>query len=466
MKSDPGPTRHLDWHILVAFVAAAVTLLSGLVAALVYSRHEPVLRSWGVTLQHLRPIHETYAFAWVFLGGVAVVYFYLHNNFGPLTRAAGRRVGWQLALWVVAGAGILISLVLGQFSGREYLGYHPAFSLLILCGWFLFAWNYFERVGMRLVGKPVYIYMWSVAIPLFVVAFLEAHLFLLDFVSDKPVRDIAIQWKSNGVLVGSFNLLAYGALMYIVGLVRSDDGYAYSRTAFALFCVGVLNTFTNYGHHTYHLPQSPWIHWISFVVSMLEFVILAKLFWDILALRRTQPRSDDLRVCDGFVRSASLWTCTMLALSLLIAVPPLNALIHGTHVVVAHSMGSMLGVNTMILLAAMAYMVQSLCGTAEPSAVRDTRVRLAIPVLNLSLALFWLAFLGRGLASGWTRYAGPSSPDFSPVLQLFPRVVLISGIGLTFSLLWILGNWAAVLVAHAGRRRRTELGGVARAADK
>jgi len=450
MKSDPNPTRHLDWHVLVAFTAAAVTLLSGLIAALVYGRYEPVLRSHGVTLQQLRPIHETFAFAWVFLGGIAVVYFYLHNSFGPLTRAARRRVGWQLTLWIGAGTGILISLAVGQFSGREYLGYHPVFSLLILLGWLLFAWNYFERVGMRLVGQPVYIYMWSVAIPLFVVTFLEAHLFLLDFVSDSPVRDIAIQWKSNGVMVGSFNLLAYGALMYIVGLVRSDDRYAYSRTAFALFCVGVLNTFTNYGHHTYHLPQSPWIHWISFVVSMLEFVILAKLFWDILAFRRTQPSLGDLRVCEGFVRSASLWTCIMLVLSLLIAVPPLNALIHGTHVVVAHSMGSMLGVDTMILLAAMAYMVQSLRGIAETSVV-STRVRLAIPVLNGSLALFWLAFLARGLVSGWTRYAGPSSPDFSRVLQLFPRVVLIAGIGLTFSLLWIFGNWARLLVTSRAK---------------
>jgi len=454
IRGGPSPTRHLDWHILVALTAAAVTLLSGLISALVYTRFEPVLRSWGVTLQQLRPIHETFAFAWVFLGGVAVVYFYLHHSSGPLSRAARRRTTWQLVLWVGAGVGILISLSLGHFSGREYLGYHPLFSLLILAGWLLFAWNYFDRVGLRLVGQPVYVYMWSVAIPLFVITFLEAHLFLLDFISDQPVRDIAIQWKSNGVMVGSFNLLSYGTLMYIVGLVRSDDRYAYSRTAFALFFVGVLNTFTNYGHHTYHLPQSPWIHWISFVVSMLEFVILAKLFADILSFRRGQPRSDEMRVCDSFVRSASLWTCIMLALSLLIAVPPLNALIHGTHIVVAHSMGSMLGVNTMILLAAMAYLVQSLRGNSEACAIRGRRIRRAIPLLNLSLAVFWLAFLGRGLASGWSRHAGPSAPDFSAVLQAFPPVVLISGLGLTLSLLWILGNWAWLLVAHAGVQGR------------
>ena len=171
--------------------------------------------------------------------------------------------------------------------------------------------------------------------------------------------------------------------------------------------------------------------------------------------------TDEMRVCDGFVRSASLWTCTMLILSLLIAVPPLNALIHGTHVVVAHSMGSMLGVNTMILLAAMAHMMQSLRGTA----VHGKRLRFAIPALNASLGLFWLAFLGRGLASGWTRYAGPSAPDFSPMLQLFPPLVLISGIGLTLSLLWILGNWTWALLLGGGRER-TGPDGVARAAGR
>ncbi len=47
MRSDPRPTRHLEWHILIAFAAAAITLLSGLVAAVVYSRYEPLLRSWA-----------------------------------------------------------------------------------------------------------------------------------------------------------------------------------------------------------------------------------------------------------------------------------------------------------------------------------------------------------------------------------------------------------------------------------
>ena len=310
-------------------------------AALTYTGFEPVLRSLGFTLQHFRSVHDTFAFGWVFLGGAAVVYFYLYREYGEPSAAARKRIVWNVILWTVAGVGIVVTLLAGQFSGREYLGHHPIFSLLIIAGWFLFARNYFER-SRRLKGRPVYIYMWSVGILLFFVTFIEGHLYLLDAVSDRPVRDLAIQWKSAGTLVGAFNQIAYGSCMYIACCINGDDKYAYSRPAFALLWVGLLNTFANYGHHTYHLPQSAWIHWISFIVSMLEIVILAKVFLDLLALRRASAATNDFRVSDGFLRSTTAWIFLMLTLSLLISVPPLNALIHGTHVVVAHSMGGLI----------------------------------------------------------------------------------------------------------------------------
>ncbi|MFQ5844077.1 MAG: cbb3-type cytochrome c oxidase subunit I, partial [Planctomycetota bacterium] len=347
-------SRCLAWLVLLALGACCAAVVSGVAVGLAYTGYEPALRSAGLTLQRLRPVHTASAFGWVFLGGAAVVYFYLHRTFGPPSPSMRRRTICQTALWAAAGVGILATLLAGWSTGREYLGYHPVFSVPILIGWILFAWNYYQRVGISLRGRPVYVYMWSVAIALFVITYVEGHLYLLGFVSDRPVRDLAIQWKSYGTMVGSFNLLAYGSIMYVAGAIRGDDRYAYSRTAFALFCAGVLNTFTNYGHHTYHLPQSAWIHWISFVVSMLETIILLKVFRDLLALRRAAPATDDLRVPDRFVRSATLWTFLMLLLSVAIAVPPLNALIHGTHVVVAHSMGSMIGIDSMILWAALA----------------------------------------------------------------------------------------------------------------
>ena len=437
-------SRPLAWLAFLALGACSVTLLSGGAVALTYTDYEAILRSYGLTLQHLRPIHETFAFAWVFLGGVTIVYFYLCRTFGAASPWLKRRIIWQNTLWTVAGVGIFVTLMSGWFTGREYLGYHPIFSLLILIGWLLFAWNYFKQIGSSPQKRPVYIYMWSIAIALFVISYLEGHLYLFDFVSRRPVRDIAIQWKSNGVLVGSFNQLAYGVLMFLTGCIRGNDDYAYSRTAFALFCIGLLNTFTNYGHHTYHLPQSYLIHWISFVVSMLEMIILAKVFLDLLALRRTVVASQDLRVPDLFVRSATIWTFFLLLLALLIAIPPLNALIHGTHVVVAHSMGSMIGINSMILWAALAYLVHNLVGPAHP-AMKGTHVLVAVILVNLFFFTFLLSYIARGVAAASVRYVGPSALDMSLIIKSFPTVMVISGTGLAAAILWILTPWMIYL---------------------
>ncbi len=438
----------LAWLVILALAACAGALVSGMVTALTYTEYEPFVRALGLTLQHLRPIHESFALAWLFLGGVAVVYLYLFMTFGSPSRAMRRRMAWQVMLWAVAGIGILVTLLGGEFTGREYLGYHPGFSLLILAGWLLFAWNFFASIRRSDGERPVYIYMWSVAVPLFLIAYAEGHLYLLDLVRLPPVRDIAIQWKANGVFVGTFNLLVYGSLMYVVGRMRDDDRYAHSRTAFALFCVALLNTFTNYGHHTFHLPQSPWIHWISFVVSMLEIIILAKVLLDVVALQRHAPARGTASVPERFVRASTVWTFFMLFLALLISVPPLNALIHGTHVIVAHSMGSMIGIDSMILWAALSYVLCHLVGGAHP-AVSCARARVAIPFVSLFLLGFLSSYLAHGVARGWARYAGPSAPDFSALTSAFPSVMLVSGFGLAATVLWILGQWTIALIPVA-----------------
>lgn len=440
MTENTPITRPLAWLILLALAACCITLLSGWVSTLTYTAHTAPLQSIGLTLQHLRAIHTTFSFAWVFLGGVAVVYFYLLSEFGPFSAAARRRFVWHLALWSVAGIGILVTLLAGKFSGREYAEYHPAFAALILIGWLLFARNYFAHVGFSLRHRPVYIYMWTVGIPLFVYASLEGRLYLLDVLSNRPLRDIAIQWKSNGVVVGSFNQIAYGALMYISCRIQGDDRYAYSRTAFGLFLVGVLNTFTNYGHHTFHLPQSPWIHWISFVVSMLEAIILAKVFLDLLALWKARPAVPDVRVPVRLTRFATAWTCLLLILALAISIPPLNALIHGTYVVVTHVMGSMIAIDSLILWAALAYLLRFVAGTEHPT-VAGARVYAVIPLANLLLLVFLGAFMARGITAGWARYAGPSAPDFSVFVTSFPTLIVLFGGLLSAVFLWMVAHW-------------------------
>lgn len=450
---------------LFALGACAGALLSGMASALTYTAYEPAVRATGVTLQHLRPVHETFAFAWIFLGGVTVVHLHLITAFGPLGRGARVRFAAQIGLWVAAGIGITATLLAGRFTGREYLGYSPVFSALILAGWLLFAWNYFTLNGWSLRGRPAYIYMWTVGIPLFVYTYAEGHAYLLDFLSRRPLRDLAVQWKSNGVLVGAFNQIAYGGMMYVSCRMRQDESYAHGRTAFALFFVGVLNTFSNYGHHTFHLPQTSWIHWISFVVSMLEVIILAKVGWDLFGLFRPSEAAADVRVPDLFFRSTTAWLFVMLLAAIVISVPPLNGLIHGTHVVVFHSMGSMIAINTMLLWGALSYVVRLLAGPAHPMVV-GRGVRRIVPFLHASLALFLASFLARGLAAGWSRYAGASAPDFSPLVQAFPDWMAGFGYAMAIAALWLVTGWARALWPAIRGRAATPVPAEAEAAQQ
>jgi nitric oxide reductase subunit B len=437
--------RPLVGLALLALGACSLTFLIGLPVALTYTDQFTLLREWGITLQHLRPIHESCAFAWVFIGGVATVHLWLVQAHGPPDEAMRKRTFAMVTLWTAAGVGIVISLLGGHFTGREYLGYSPVFSILIVLGWLLFAWNFYARVGWSLKGRPVYVIMWWVAIPLFLFTYAEAHAYLLEYVSLRPLRDLAIQWKSAGAHVGAFNLLAYGSLMFVASALQGSESYAHSRTAFAFFTVGLLNTFCNYGHHTYHLPQSAWVHWVSFIVSMLELVILAKVFLDVGKLLKGRTGSSSHPVIGGFMRSATLWTFLMLTLSIVIAVPPMNAVLHGTHAVSAHVMGAMVGIDSMILWAAMAYLVSQVVG-ANHRSLQKVSICWAVRLVNVFLFGFILVYLLRGASAGWSRYAGAAASDHSEFVALFPTLMMVFGAGLMVSVLWILFHWMSALL--------------------
>ena len=107
-------------------IAIAVTLVAGMLGAL-YSipTLAPSFQALGIDLRQLRPVHTTFASAWIFLGGVAVVHRWLQDYGGIATRGDRIRLRVQVVSWSIAGAGILVTLALGIGSGREYVGFHP-----------------------------------------------------------------------------------------------------------------------------------------------------------------------------------------------------------------------------------------------------------------------------------------------------------------------------------------------------
>jgi nitric oxide reductase subunit B len=401
-----------------SLIAMAVALVAGLLAA-VYSIPSlaPTMQSLGLDLRQLRPIHTTFASAWIFLGGAAVVYRFLQDHGGHATQGDRWRLRVQVLCWAAAGLGILATLLFRITSGREYVGFHPAFSVLILAGWLCYVWNFYRVMWRSFWKQPVYVTMWGVALLFFLYTFLEQHAYLIPSVFSDPVHDLRVQWKATGTLVGSFNLFVYGTLIYVGELISGDPRYGHSKTAYALFTVGLLNSFTNFGHHSYHLPQSALVNWISFVVSMTEVIILVRAVTDLWRLVRSRDDPPFPAACTTFA-AAKWWTVGILFTSVLISVPPLNAVIHGTYVVTGHAMGATIGIDTMILLGALFFILGEFGNARDPVAadrLNTVAMQRMIVGLNVAVAALvgWLHV--SGVTTAITRMGhAPGEPYISP----------------------------------------------------
>lgn len=388
-------------------IAIAITLVGGILGAL-YSvpALAPAFQSLGLDLRQLRPLHTTFASAWIFLGGVAVVHRWLQDAGGRPTRGDRLRLRIQVGSWALAGAGILVTLAAGVGSGREYVGFHPAFSALILLGWLCYAWNFFRVAGPGFFERPLYVTMWGVGMLFFIVTFVEQHLYLIPRVFANPLQDLQVQWKATGTLVGAFNLFVYGSVIYIGERIGRDPRYGHSKVAYGLFGIGLLNSFTNFAHHTYHLPQDELVKWISFVVSMTEIAILTRAVYDLWSLARSTEQRAFCAARGSFAASKH-WTVFILLSAVLISIPPLNAVIHGTYAVTGHAMGATIGIDTMVLLGALIWILsehlQGREGEEASSVLHTPTMRRTVLGLNLSVAALVVWLHVSGVVTGVTR---------------------------------------------------------------
>jgi nitric oxide reductase subunit B len=271
--------------------------------------------------------------------------------------------------------------------------------------------------------------MWGVGTLFFIYTFLEQHAYLLPGIWADPIQDLRVQWKATGTLVGAFNLFVYGSVIYIGERISGDPRYGHSRTAYALFGVGLLNSFTNFGHHSYHLPQSAVVNWISFVVSMLEILIVVRAVSDLWTLVRA---TEDEPFCAtrGSFAAAKYWSVAIVGSAVLISVPPLNAIIHGTYAVTGHAMGATIGIDTMILLGAVIWIVAEFLtmrdGADAAKVLHGRRMRWSVIGLNVGTALLVVWLHIQGIVTGVTRM------QFAPEETYVPPSWLGASSGIMF----------------------------------
>ena len=424
------------------FITALVLLVFGIFMGSMASHSYILPGFWKDSLNftQLRALHVTSVTSWILMSATACVFFAM----GKIAVKAPFRwlTSLQWALWTIALGGIFICYFRGIFGGREYWEFPAKYALLIAASWVIFLFQYIR--SMRGGGPwPVYKWMWLTGICFFLVTFCEGYLWKLGFFEDSIVKDMTVQWKSNGSLVGSWNQLVYGIGIYLMCDITGDDRYAKSRISFLLFFLGLFNLMFNWGHHIYTLPTAPYVRTISYAVSMTEWIILIRMLrqWRLSLASSSLWNSTPSR---RFLAASELWIFANLLLAILMSVPAINLYTHGTHITVAHSMGTTIGINTMILLAALFHFFNF--------DQKIPKIKVSFWIMNCSLMAFWIALIAAGIHKGVWQMEHPRASFQEMMTDLYPYFMLFTVTG-SILLLSITSLVLAFFVAWLGPQK-------------
>lgn len=388
-----------------------------------------------ISFSQLRPMHVSAVLFWILIGATAVVYMSVSE-----LKSGVLSVRWlniQFVLWGIAILGVFYSYMMSRFGGREYWEFQPVWALPIALSWLILIVQLI-RVIKSIRQWPVYIWMWMTGSVFFLWIFAENYFWLFTGLREKAITDLTIQWKVNGSIVGAWNQLIYGTAFYLMDRIKAQKSIGGSRLAFAMYFLGLFNLMFNWGHHVYTLPGIVNVRYIGYVVSMTEWIFFAKIIYD---WKRSLTEMKQYYQMNSykFIMASNVWVFFNMGMAIFMSVPVLNLYTHGTHVTVAHAMGTTIGINTMILLGAAFSFAQ---GDQKSTKIQTFFFYL----LQVSLLVFVSALIGAGISKGIWQMSD-NSMEFGKMmkgLQNYFNVFLLSGIVVMLSLFWMAG----VLLKH------------------
>ena len=260
------------WFVLLALLSLVGGLTFGTIGAFQFLYPEFLEQ---VPFFKSRPLHVSMTIAWIFLAAIGGIYYYLPNHCG-LELFSCKLTRLHFWLTVIAGLGILGSYFTGRFGGREYLEYPAMLAIPVFLAWILLGMNYFGTVCKKRGTWPVYFWMWGTGIVFFFLTFSESYLWLFPYFRENMVRELTVQWKSYGSLIGSWNMLVYGTAIFVMEKISGDEKLALSKLAFGLYFLGLANLLFGWSHHTYPIPNAPFIGYLGYIISMTELLLLGK----------------------------------------------------------------------------------------------------------------------------------------------------------------------------------------------
>jgi nitric oxide reductase subunit B len=413
---------------LIALSCLIMGLLFGIAGSLQYV--VPGFLKEQFSFAKMRPLHVFLITQWIICAATGSIYYFIPS-------IAKRRIAFPvlgklhllIQLFVIMVA--VCDFFLGNFTGREYLEFPVWIIALMIIGWICAGINLIATVKPKYNTAPVYIWSWSTGILFFIITLTEASLWQFDHFNANIIRDITVQWKALGSMVGAWNMLIYGSAVYIMCRIKGNDDMARSKPAFFFYFLGMANLMFNWGHHTYIVPASPIIKNTAYIISMTELLILFNMIWKWGKSLRKENKTQHFSY--RLLKMTDNWIILNLALAIAISIPALNAFTHGTHITVAHAMGATIGINTTILLAAGFYIYYK-----EKKLVTlqlTKRIKRTLLVFNISLFFFWVSLIGSGIMKAEGIADHKLFYDIMQQLQPWFRVFSISGFVLTGSII-------------------------------
>ena len=430
---------------IIRIYARFVLLL--LISTLVFG----VLSSWAylypesynqyLPFYQLRPVHTSSALFFIISAGTLCIMLFSKDVLG---RDATKGLPEKLFIvtWIATILVIFIFYGLKKFGGREYWEFPGWLAFPLLFSWCLLMAGYVRGWYNCTDKKPLYVWMWTTGIFFFFLTFIEQNLWQLPWFRQSFLRELTVQWKANGSMVGAWNQMVYGSSLYLMVKISGDKSIAGNNKAFFFYFLGFTNLMFNWGHHIYNLPAHGWIRHISYAISITEWLIFISI---IRGFKSKLAESRKLKhlLPYKFLIAAEFWVFANLTLALFMSIPAVNRYTHGTHITVAHAMGTTIGINTMILLGVLGYAFD----IDRLSIKRKKVFAFAYNLVQGSLLVFWLSLILAGALKGYRSVAMNMTvhqeimEPVNPVLKIFAT----AGIGVAVGLgIIVFYYWQAV----------------------
>jgi len=412
---------------ILYFSAIGAFLGSGVVGLLGAGALTPESGSLAASFVTLRPLHSFLAL-YALLSGVLGMF---EAVLGQLDEIKVVSIVPRLQAFIFGGFGIAatVGISLGWMSGREYLSWDPRFTPLlafvfVLAGWR--AWRFRRALTVAPEG------FWLLGLGLFFcfAGLIEGHLYLWTAVGGDVVRNLSVQWHGLDTLIAGINAAVFGGIISLTSMRRRPLRRVW---LYAIAAFGLLFTFS---HHHYLSPQPSPLKWLALAASLIAAVSFFRHGYALLAGGFGRKLIQN-PVSYLFV-SAEIWNLVAVGSGVLFAVPQVNRIVHGTHLVVVHAMGSMIGVDIVLIVLA-GFIVQG--GVSQS---RARMVRGGMHAVNAGLFGLWIVLGSAGWIKGTLRLTEPYqvyTEVIRPWLYGFPVFGLLLLVGLAvlgFQLLRVL----------------------------